>query len=81
LIAYSGLLPPIPVSSDSNGTVILLVHGQSDRTIPPFASTLAASQLQAAGFKVDLKIEAGVGHTISVTGARLGLDFLCTHIA
>ncbi len=81
LIGYSGLLPPIPVSSASSGTPVLLVHGQNDRTIPPFASTLAASQFQTAGFKVDLKIEPGVGHTISMTGARLGLDFLRTHLA
>lgn len=81
LIGYSGLLPPIPVSPDSSEKPVLLVHGQSDRTIPPFASTFAASQLQAAGFKVDLEIEAGVGHTISVTGARLGLIFLRAHLA
>lgn len=80
LIGYSGLLPPVPVSSDSSGTPVLLVHGQNDRTIPPFASTLAASLLKAAGFKVDLKIEPRVGHTISMTGARLGLDFLRTHL-
>jgi phospholipase/carboxylesterase len=81
LIGYSGLLPPIPVSSAGSGTPVLLIHGQKDQTIPPFASTLAASQLQAAGFKVDLKVEPNVGHTISMTGARLGLDFLRTHIA
>ncbi|SFB62248.1 phospholipase/carboxylesterase [Rhizobium sp. NFR07] len=44
LIGYSGLLLLIPVSSDGRGTPVLLVHGQNDRTIPPFASTLAASQ-------------------------------------
>ncbi len=81
LIGYSGLLPPVPVSPASSNTPILLVHGQSDRTIPPFASTLATSQLQAAGFKVDLKIETGVGHTISMTGAKLGVEFLLTHLA
>lgn len=81
LIGYSGLLPPIQVSSDSSDTPVLLVHGQNDRTIPPFASTLAASQLRAAGFNVDLKIEEGVGHTISMTGAQLGVEFLLTHLA
>lgn len=81
LIGYSGLLPPVPVSSASSGTPVLLIHGQNDRTIPPFASTLAASQLRAAGFKVDLKIESGVGHAISMTGARLGLEYLRTHLA
>jgi phospholipase/carboxylesterase len=42
LIGYSGLLPPVPVSSASSGTPVFLIHGQNDRTIPPFASTLAA---------------------------------------
>jgi phospholipase/carboxylesterase len=81
LVGFSGLLPPIPVSAESKDTPILLVHGQNDRTIPPFASTLAASQFQTAGFTVELKIEPGVGHTISMTGARLGLDFLQTQLA
>nr|WP_245514534.1 hypothetical protein [Rhizobium leguminosarum] len=39
------------------------MHGQHDTTIPAAASTLAAAQLRAAGFKVDLDIEPGVGHT------------------
>lgn len=81
LIGYSGLLPLIPVSSDSSGTPVLLVHGQNDRTMPPFATTLAASQLQAAGFAVDLKVDPSVGHTISMTGAGLGLDFLRKYLA
>lgn len=78
LVGFSGLLPPIPVSADSKNTPILLVHGQNDRTIPPFASTLAASQFQIAGFTVELKIEPSVGHTISMSGASLGLEFLQT---
>lgn len=81
MIDYSGLLPLIPVSSESSGTPALLVRGQNNRTIPPLASILAASQLQAAGFKVKLKIELGVGHTISMTGAQLGLDFIRAHLA
>ncbi len=81
LVGFSGLLAPIPVSTVSKDTPILLVHGQNDHTIPPFASTLAASQFQTAGFTVELKIEPGVGHTISMTGARIGLDFLRTQLA
>lgn len=45
LIEYKAF-SPVPVSSGSSGTPVLLVHGQNDRTIQPFASTLAASQLK-----------------------------------
>ncbi len=49
---------------------MLLVHGKDDRTIPSMASSLAAAQLETAGFKVELDIEPAVGHTISCTGRR-----------
>lgn len=76
LVAFSGLLPPRPISPRSITTPILLVHGQADTTIPSAASTLAAAQLGAGGFNVELDIEPGVGHTISSTGARKALSFL-----
>lgn len=43
VVAFSGLLPPQPVSPASKGTPILLVHGENDTTIPPMASRLAAA--------------------------------------
>lgn len=76
LVAFSGLLPPQPVSSASKGTPVLLVHGEKDTTIPPMASRLAAAQLGTAGFKVELDIERGTGHTISSAGAQKALSFL-----
>jgi phospholipase/carboxylesterase len=76
LVSFSGLLPPTPVSSKSNETPILLVHGEADQTIPAFASTMAAARLGAAGFKVELEVEEGVGHTISTRGAAKALGFL-----
>jgi phospholipase/carboxylesterase len=76
LVSFAGLLPPTPVSKTSTGTPVLLVHGKDDRTIPSMASSLAAAQLKSAGFKVELDIEPGVGHTISTTGARKALAFL-----
>lgn len=76
LVALSGLLPPQPVSPASKGTPILLVHGENDTTIPPMASRLAAAQLGTAGFKVELDVERGTGHTISSTGAQKALSFL-----
>jgi len=76
LVSFAGLLPPQPISPASKNTPVLLVHGQADTTIPAAASTLAAAQLGAAGFKVELDVEPGVGHTISSAGAAKSLSFL-----
>lgn len=61
-------------------TLILLIHGENVRIIPSVESTVAKTLLQAAGFKVKLIIETDVGHTISMTGARHGLEFLHTKL-
>ena len=76
VVAFAGLLPPMPASSKSNKTPVLLVHGGEDRTIPALASAMARGQLLAAGFKVELDVLQGVGHTISPAGAERALDFL-----
>ncbi|TAZ35387.1 phospholipase [Rhizobium ruizarguesonis] len=76
LVAFSGLLSPQPISSVNKSTPILLVHGENDTTIPPMASRLAAAQLGTAGFKVELAVERGTGHTISSAGAQKALSFL-----
>lgn len=76
LVSFAGLLAPMPVSPKSGLTPILLVHGQEDRTIPPAASTVAASQLRRAGFSVELDIMPTVGHTISPAGAERAGRFL-----
>lgn len=78
LVAFSGLHPPQPVSPAIKRTPVLLVHGENDTTIPPMASRLAAAQLGTAGFKVELDIERGTGHTVSSTGAQKALSFLKT---
>lgn len=76
VVAFSGLLFPQPVSPASKSTPVLLVHGEHDATIPSMASRLAAAQLGTAGFKVELDVERGTGHTISNTGAQKALSFL-----
>lgn len=76
LVSFAGLLPPMEVSSKSIETPVLLVHGKDDRTIPSMASTMAASQLEAAGFNVEIDILPAVGHTISSGGAQRALHFL-----
>ncbi len=76
LVSFAGLLAPMQVSSQSSETPVLLVHGKDDRTIPPVASTMAASKLGTAGFRVEVDILPAVGHTISPDGAERALDFL-----
>ncbi len=76
LVSFAGLLPPEPISAVSKSTQILLVHGKDDRTIPSMASSIAAANLRTAGFKVEVVVEPGVGHTISTTGAQRALAFL-----
>ncbi len=76
VVAFSGLMPPTSILPESNRTPVLLVHGADDRTIPSVASTMAAGQLRAAGFSVELEIEPGVGHTISMSGADTAARFL-----
>lgn len=76
----SGLLfrspASVPITAAHTRTAIFLVHGQDDRTIPAAASTLAASQLRAAGFAAHAEVLPGVGHTISTGVAQLALEFL-----
>lgn len=69
------------VSSKSSKTPVLLIHGSDDITIPPVASTMAASQLGAAGFHAELNVLPAVGHTISPGGAERGLQFLHKSLA
>ncbi|MCJ8520688.1 phospholipase/carboxylesterase [Pseudorhizobium tarimense] len=76
LVSFAGLLPPFRVTGGSNRTPVLLVHGDDDRTIPAFASTMAAGELRAAGYQVELDIQPHVGHTISPAGASRALAFL-----
>jgi len=76
LVSFAGLLPLPPSAGSGNRTVVLLMHGSADRTIPSEASISAASELEAAGFDVSLNIVQGVGHTISPEEAKTALQFL-----
>lgn len=75
LVTFAGLLP-LPPTSSSPQTRILMMHGSADKTIPPAATSVAASQLESAGFNVVSKIYPGVGHTISSEEARDAVNFL-----
>ncbi|MBW6424834.1 prolyl oligopeptidase family serine peptidase [Rhizobium sp. XQZ8] len=75
LVSFAGLLP-LPPTSPSSGTSILLMHGGADRTIPSAASVAASGQLKSAGYDVSLKVFPDVGHTISSDEASEAAIFL-----
>jgi phospholipase/carboxylesterase len=75
LVTFAGLLP-LPPTSSSTQTEILMMHGSADRTIPSAATTAAANQLKAAGFVVTSRIYPGIGHTISSEEASDAAIFL-----
>ncbi|MHA4735289.1 alpha/beta hydrolase [Ensifer adhaerens] len=75
LVSFAGILP-LPPTSSSRATPILLMHGGADRTIPPAAAAAASRQLNAAGFDVTYKLFPEVGHTISAEEAKEAADFL-----
>ncbi|MCF1449863.1 phospholipase [Agrobacterium vitis] len=80
LVSFAGLLP-LPPTSSSRDTAILLMHGGADRTIPSAASVAAESQLKAAGYDVTYKLFPGVGHTISSEEAEQAAVFLRKRLA
>lgn len=75
LVSFAGLLP-MPPTSSSTSTPILLMHGSADRKIPSAASVAAQRQLTSAGYDVTLKTFPDVGHTISSDEARQAEAFL-----
>lgn len=79
LVSFAGLLP-LPPTSYSTKTPILLIHGGADRTIPSAASVAAKGQLESAGYDVTLKVFPNVGHTISSEEAREAARFLYSHL-
>lgn len=81
----SGSKPPASVSgvARSSRPELLFICSVGFNLAPAFegrralaASTLAAAQLGAAGFDVELAIEPYVGNTISSAGAQAALTFL-----
>jgi phospholipase/carboxylesterase len=80
LVSFAGLLP-LPPTSSSRETAILLMHGGADRRIPSAASVAAESQLKAAGYDVTYKFFPEVGHTISSDEAEQAASFLRERLA
>jgi len=74
IVGFSGLLAGLPPPGEI--PPILLTHGDSDQVIPPQAMFLAATQLGAAGARVQWHLAAGMGHGIDPQGLAIAGDFL-----
>lgn len=74
IVGFSGLLAGLPPAGEI--PPILLTHGDSDQVIPPQAMFLAATQLGAAGARVQWHLAAGMGHGIDPEGLAIAGDFL-----
>jgi phospholipase/carboxylesterase len=74
IVGFSGLLAGLPPPGDI--PPILLTHGDSDQVIPPQAMFLAATQLGAAGARVQWHLAHGMGHGIDPEGLAIAGEFL-----
>jgi phospholipase/carboxylesterase len=74
IVGFSGMLAGAPPDSDI--PPILLTHGDSDSVIPPQAMFMAATQLGAAGARVQWHLAGGMGHGIDPEGLGIAGQFL-----
>jgi phospholipase/carboxylesterase len=74
IVGFSGMLAEAPPDSDI--PPILLTHGDSDSVIPPQAIFMAATQLGAAGARVQWHLAGGMGHGIDPEGLGIAGQFL-----
>ena len=77
VVASSGRLPgaadPLPAAA---ATPVLLLHGEDDAIVPAEESRRAATRLKAAGFAVEARVFARLGHSISGEGVEAAGTFL-----
>jgi phospholipase/carboxylesterase len=69
----SGAADPLAAAA---ATPVLLLHGEADATVPAEESRRAATRLKAAGFTVETRFFARLGHSISGEGVAAAGDFL-----
>ena len=74
IVGFSGLLAGLPPPGEI--PPILLTHGDSDQVIPPQAMFMAATQLGAAGARVQWHLAHGMGHGIDPEGLAIAGEFL-----
>ena len=77
VVASSGRLPGAadPLAAAAAAPVLLL-HGEADATVPAEESRSAATRLKAAGFTVETRFFARLGHSISSEGVEAAGTFL-----
>jgi phospholipase/carboxylesterase len=77
VVASSGRLPGAadPLSAAA-ATAVLLLHGEADAMVPAEESRRAATRLKAAGFTVEARFFARLGHSISGEGVEAAGAFL-----
>jgi len=77
VVAAAGRLPgaadPLPAAA---ATPALLLHGEADAVVPAEESRRAATRLKAAGFMVETRFFARLGHSISGEGVEAAGAFL-----
>lgn len=77
VVAASGRLPgAVEPSPAAAATSVLLLHGEFDAVVPAEESRSAAPRLQAAGFAVEARFFALLGHSISGEGVEAAATFL-----
>ncbi len=74
IVGFSGMLAGLPPPGEL--PPVLLTHGDSDQVIPPQAMFLAATQLGAAGARVQWHLAHGMGHGIDPEGLAIAGEFL-----
>ena len=68
-----GAADPLPAAA---ATPVLLLHGEADATVLAEESRRAATRLKAAGFTVEARFFARLGHSISGAGVEAAGAFL-----
>ena len=71
----AGAIDPLPAAA---ATRVLLLHGEADGTVPAEESRRAAPRLKAAGFTVEARFFARLGHSISGEGVEAAGTFLAS---
>jgi phospholipase/carboxylesterase len=77
VIGFSGRLATPEPLTPSPRTKVLLLHGTADPVIPVAEAQSAHQRLSAAGADISLRLQQGLGHSIS----RDGLDLAAAHLA
>lgn len=77
VVGYSGAFyPPLVVSSPPTTPEILLVHGTADMVVPYAMMQESKKQLQHLGLNPRTHTCPGLGHSIDMSGIKLGGEFL-----